>query len=68
MQPLLVAFSIVETVESARRSHSPINLENAASAIIARHPGSGATRGEVLEVLREEALAAGVIPPETLSQ
>lgn len=66
MQPLLLAFAIVETVEGACRARKPLDLETAANAIVARFPETGVTRGEVVEVLREEATAAGLIFPDQL--
>jgi hypothetical protein len=61
MQPLLIAFEIVEAIEKAANARTPLEVEAAADAIVARYPHSGVTRNEIVEVLREEGSVAGVL-------
>ena len=67
MPPLLLAFEIVEVVEKAASARAPLDVETAADAIMANHPEVEASRDEVMEVLREEGVAAGVVPTKAVA-
>ena len=58
--PLDIAVAIGRRVLEARAARAKLDVAGSADEIASRYPQAGMCRGQILEVLREEAGAAGV--------
>lgn len=58
--PLDIAVDIGRRVQEARAARARLDICDSADEIASRYPQTGMSRGQILEVLKEEAGAAGV--------
>jgi hypothetical protein len=59
MTKLPLAVDIADTVLEASESTGPLDVDAAADQLLRAHPEAEASRDEIVEVLTEEAAAAG---------
>jgi hypothetical protein len=60
-RPLDIAVDIGRMVVEAQAASLALDLADSADDLIARFPQSGLSRGQILEALKEEAAAIGVL-------